>query len=223
MLYIDVTLITIEVIINNMDPLKDDKAPAVTPGATDVPAIDPQTTEPKPVDIEAIKTELKAEIEATYKTQISGLDKTVTKLLKEKEELELSKLDEAARKAKEIEIAKEELKAVTAEAEAVKRERLIDKNLDSAGLPLDFAKRITGNTEDEIIEDVKAFKIFLDAKIKEIAEKEVNDRFKGKPPEGGDPPAEGSIDEKIKAAQTANNWPLVMDLRAQKDNAAAAK
>ena len=156
------------------------EVPKVDPGASP----EPKPDENKPVDVEAIKAELKTEMEAIYKTQVSGLNKTVTKLQKEAEENELSKLDEEARKAKELEIAEQKLKELTSESERIKRDRLVDRHLDNTGLPLDFAKRITGVTEDEIIEDVKSFKIFLDDAVKKIAEKEVNERLGGQPPKG---------------------------------------
>ena len=161
------------------------EVPKVEPGA--IPEVIPD--ENNPVDVEAIKAELKTEMEAIYKSQISGLDKTVTKLQKEKEDLELSKLDEEARKLKELEIAEQKLKDLTSESDSIKRDRVVDKHLDSTGLPLEFAKRIIGVTEAEIIEDVKNFKIFLDDAVNKIAEKEINDRLSGKSPKAGETPA----------------------------------
>jgi len=156
------------------------EVPKVEPGA--IPEVIPD--ENNPVDVEAIKAELKTEMEAIYKSQISGLDKTVTKLRKEAEEIELSKLDEEARKAKELEIAELKLKELTSESERIKRDLLVTNNLSSAELPLELARRINGNNEDEITEDVNSFKIFIGDLAKKIAEKEVNERLGGQPPTG---------------------------------------
>ena len=65
------------------------------------------------------------------------------------------------------------------------RKLTIIEALVSVGLPKDFATRISGNTEDEIIADANALKEFLDTRAHELSEAEIAKRLKGDIPKGG--------------------------------------
>ena len=57
--------------------------------------------------------------------------------------------------------------------------------MTDAGLPKDFANRISGDTEDEIKDDVQALKKFLESKAHELSESEIAKRLAGDTPKGG--------------------------------------
>ena len=122
------------------------------------------------------------------KKQIAGLDRTNSDLQKKLEEEKLSKLDEKTRADEELKKAREERERVERETEQLKRDRLIEKSVFDAGLPGEFAKRINGQTEDEISKDVKAFTGFIEAEVNKRVEVEVNKRLGGTSPEGGETP-----------------------------------
>jgi hypothetical protein len=123
----------------------------------------------------------------------SAVDKSISKVKKEYE----SKLSEMERQLAEERKSKmsEEEKAEARAKEIEERDKLIAERerrltiieaLTDAGLPKDFANRISGDTEDEIKDDVQALKKFLESKAHELSESEIARRLKGDPPKGGD-------------------------------------
>ena len=131
------------------------------------------------------------------------------KLLKEKEL-------EGKTEAEQAEALRLEKEQIQKEIEELNRGRLVDKQLDSAGLPLDFAKRIVGNDEANIKEDIKNFNDFINNLAQERADKLINERMGGKAPEGGANPTKDNIDVLIKKAQQAGDFIQVMALKEQK-------
>lgn len=123
----------------------------------------------------------------------SAVDKTASKIKKEYE----AKLSEAHAKLAEIQKSQmteeqkreAEHKELEEKAKALaERERklTIIEALSGVGLPLDFANRISGTTEDEIKADAKALKDFLDKRAHELSESEIAKRLAGDKPKGGD-------------------------------------
>lgn len=123
----------------------------------------------------------------------SAVDKTASKIKKEYEaklaeansklaEIQKSQMtDEQKREAEKREL--EERAKALAERE---RKLTVIEALTDAGLPPDFANRISGNTEDEIRADARALKEFLDKRAHELSEAEIAKRLKGDNPKGGD-------------------------------------
>jgi hypothetical protein len=139
-----------------------------------------QVEEPKVEESAGLEKRL-AELEERYKKELAGLNKRNSELEKKVKLTEQEKMTEAER----LEAERKELQA---EKDAIKREKInlqIIKELASVGLPADFANRISGETEDEIKDDVKALKEFLDKKAHELSEAEIAKRLKGDIPKGG--------------------------------------
>ena len=84
-----------------------------------------------------------------------------------------------------LEAERAELKS---EKQAIEQERTnlrIVQELASVGLPQEFAKRISGTTEEEIEKDVLDLKSFLDKRAHELSESEIAKRLQGDTPKGG--------------------------------------
>lgn len=124
----------------------------------------------------------------SHKKQISGLDKRNSELENELKEERKSKLTDQEKAQQDLEDAKKETEREKQETARLKKERLIEKSVFDAGLPSEFAKRINGETEEEITKDVKAFKDFIEVEVNKLVEVEVNKRLGGKSPEGGETP-----------------------------------
>jgi len=157
-----------------------------------------QSQEQKPTVEELIQTKIKEaqiEFESKYKAEIAGLNKANSKLQKDLEAKELEKLDEKSRAAKEIESAKAEKEKILRETEEIKKQRIIETAIFDAGLPKEFAKRINGSDEDEIVKDVKAFTTYFEAEVNKRIEVEVNKRLGGKAPLNGALPKGKTVTE----------------------------
>ena len=122
----------------------------------------------------------------------SAVDKTASKIKKEYEAklstLETELANERKAKMTDAERIEAERKEFEEKSKTlINRERklTIIEALVSVGLPKDFANRISGNTEDEIIADAKALKEFLDTRAHELSEAEIAKRLKGDIPKGG--------------------------------------
>jgi DNA repair exonuclease SbcCD ATPase subunit len=134
------------------------------------------------------KTELDEAIKNatdSLKKEIAGLNRRNSQLedeLKEKarEKMSADELAEAKRHE-----AEEELKRLSAEKEALIKDRIVDKYLFESGLPFDlFGARIQGKTEAEIQADIKKLKEFFDTHVAAGVEAETQKRFAGKGPAG---------------------------------------
>jgi hypothetical protein len=162
----------------------------------------PDNTEGQGEQTVVIKAELEKaqkELEEKYKSEIAGLNRKTNELQKALKEKELEGKSEAEQ-AEALRLEKEQIQKEIAE---LNRGRLIDKQLDSAGLPLDFAKRITGADESSIETDVKEFGEYIEKIALQKAEKIINERLGGAPPESGSNPNGGilTLDEIEKLPQ----------------------
>ena len=130
---------------------------------------------------EELKAQIQAEVESKYKADIAGLNRKVSEAEKAKRAMEQEKMTDAERlEALRKEIQDEKL--------ATQRERLEFqklKHLTGAGLPEEFAKRIHGETEDEIKADVLTMKGFIEAQAHRMAELELAKKLGGTTPKGG--------------------------------------
>lgn len=133
-----------------------------------------------------------AELKAESAKEIAGLNRRISQMDKALKDAELAKLNETERAKAEIELAKTERDNILKETEQLKRARMIDVAIVDAGLPLDFANRIKGTTEDEIKEDVKVLKEWLDKTVNQKIAETTNQILSGKAPTQSAPPA-GSI------------------------------
>ncbi len=133
--------------------------------------------------------------EERWKKEIGGLNKKndeLSKALKEKEREALS--EEERLKAEKAE-AQKELEEIKSQALTARQQMIVARELYNAGLPEDFAKRITGGDDDEIKADVLALKAYLDKQAQALAEAEVKKRLGGGEPKGGGAPAGKTISE----------------------------
>jgi len=146
-------------------------------------SVEPKVEE-KPVDVQAQIDAAKAEIELKYKNEIAGLNRKTTDLQKSLKEKELEGKSEEER-LKALQLEKEQ---ILKDIENLNRGRIVDKTLNGAGLPLDFAKRIIGEDEAAIVQDVKDFSEYVEKLAQERADKIINERMSGKAPENGKAP-----------------------------------
>lgn len=136
------------------------------------------TPESKEIDIEQIKKEIEASIEAKYKTEISGLNRKVT----ESEKQLKARLTE-----------EEQAKIAQDEKRKADLGRYAKMAAKAAGFDDAFSELITGSDGDEIDRKVEVF-----SKMKESIEKPLNDRIKSLEDElkiakaNGTPPAAGA-------------------------------
>ena len=147
--------------------------------------VESQAKEQGTQDIEKMIAEanakLKAELEERYKKEIAGLNKRNSELEGKVKKTELEKMSEAER----IEAERKELEAEKQTIKQQKIDLMVAKELANSGLPEEFAKRISGETEDEIKADVKWLKDFLTSKAHELSEGEIAKRLAGDTPKGG--------------------------------------
>jgi len=120
--------------------------------------------------------------ELEYKKQISGLDRKVTESEKAIQQKELDKLQGIEREKAEAELIRAENAKIKKENAELERKRIIDSELFNSGIPSEFAKRINGQSVEEIQKDVKEFKDYIEKLAIERSEKIVNEKLSGKPP-----------------------------------------
>lgn len=118
-----------------------------------------------------------AKLKAQYNSENSALQEKLTRLEREK-------MTDDERKQAE----REEYNTLKAQLEADRKAFSLQKSVESelrgAGLSLDFAKRINGETEEEIKADVQALKTLFNNNVNQVVEKVVNERLSGKSPKG---------------------------------------
>ena len=142
-----------------------------------------------PVKIEevSVQDQIKIAMEeatSTFKSEIAGLNRKNTEL---QESLKQKNLEGKTEEEKN-EALRLENEQIIKSNKQLERERLVNQHLDSAGLPLDFAKRIIGEDEANIEIDIKNFASYVDKLAQEKADKIVNERLGKKDPESGETP-----------------------------------
>ena len=114
------------------------------------PSAQKEIKDKKEFDIEEIKKQLMTEFDKKYKTEISGLNKKVSELTKEKMTTE-------ERAAYEIKQKDEELREFkTKVIGTAKKEALIQAGVDPR-----YSRFITGDSEEDIVESVTALSELL--------------------------------------------------------------
>jgi len=121
------------------------------------------------------------EIEEKYKKEIAGLNKRVSEFEKKTKALEAEKLTEAEK----IALAQKDLEEERTTLRNQLKEYTIKEALVGAGLSIELARSISGESKEEIAASVKTLKGILDSEAKKIADAEINKRLGGRPPTGG--------------------------------------
>lgn len=190
------------------------------PATTQTPAPQPAgtTTEPTLKDLqsqfESIKTDFEAK-EIQYKKTIEGLTRKISEDEKAIKQKELEKLSEVERQKAETEMLKAEKEKLLSETEEIRRDRIKEKALIDNNIPVEFAKRIQGQSESEITSDVKEFKKFIDAQVQKGIEAEINKRLGGTPPAAGTPPQSGGLQAAYDEAKKENKLALMTAIQRQ--------
>lgn len=129
------------------------------------------------------------------KTEISGLDKKVGSLQKEKQELENARVQNQESAEELLKARKQELESTQNELKAAKREKNVFKALSDAQLDTDlFAGRVQGDTLEEIEADVKAFSEMFNKAAHDAGQQFVKETYYP----GGDKPKDGGAPEGVK-------------------------
>lgn len=150
--------------------------------------------------VEELLAEQKAELEKRYQSEISGLNRKVSEFENTVKGLQKERMTEEERKKAE----QDELKA---EREALRLERralMVQNACVSVGLdPNRFAKRLIGETQEELTADAQGLMDFIEAKAHEIAQAEVNKKLTVSTPKTGTPSLKGKLtEEEIEALPT---------------------
>ena len=166
-------------------------------------------------DIETMIAEanakLKTELEERYKKEIAGLNKRNSELEGKVKKTELEKMSEAER----IEAERKELEAEKQTIKQQKIDLMVAKELANSGLPEEFAKRISGETEDEIKADVKWLKDLLTSMAHELSEGEIAKRLGGEPPKGGQKTEVSTLQGMYDKAKTRNDVAGMLAIKRQ--------
>jgi hypothetical protein len=177
--------------------------------------VESQAKEQDTQDIEKMIAEanekLKAELEERYKKEIAGLNKRNSELEGKVKKTELEKMSEAER----IEAERKELEAEKQTIKQQKIDLMVAKELANSGLPEEFAKRISGETEDEIKADVKWLKDFLTTKAHELSQGEIAKRLGGEPPKGGQKTEVSTLQGMYDKAKTRNDVAGMLAIKRQ--------
>lgn len=200
---------------NKPTPDQDIDQGTVTPEET--PATDVQGASQEP-NIDQVIADTIAKTKESLKSELAGLNRKVSELEKKNSDLEMAKLSDEERMKAEMEAAQSERDRLLAEADALKRSRMVETELNNAGLSIEFAKRIIGTTPEEISADVAALNDFITTQVNEKIENEVSRRLSGAAPQGGGSPEqndlkslhakalkEGRMDTAIAIKRQANN------------------
>lgn len=167
--------------------------------------VESQAKEQDTKDIETMIAEanakLKSELEERYKKEIAGLNKRNSELEGKVKKTELEKMSEAER----IEAERKELEAEKQTIKQQKIDLMVAKELASSGLPEEFAKRISGETEEEIKADVKWLNDFLTKKAHELSQGEIAKRLGGDVPKGGQKPDVSTLQGMYDKAKARND------------------
>ena len=159
------------------------QTPVIPVGANVDTIVSPVIEEPV-IDVKAELELAKKELETQFKTEIAGLNRKNSELANSLKVKELEGKSEEE-KTEALRLEKEQIEK---DIESLSRGRVIDNKLDSAGLPLEFAKRIIGKDDSEIDADIKGFSEMLNKTAQAIADKIINERLGGVPPKTGDTP-----------------------------------
>jgi len=122
-----------------------------------------------------------AEMEKRLRSEISGLNKKNSELEKKARELELEKMSEEEAAAQKIKDAESRIQELSKQ----ERDLSISLKLVDAGLPKEWAKRVSGTTEEEIVADIKELKEFAEGLALKISDAKIKSALGGKAPEGG--------------------------------------
>lgn len=171
--------------------------------------------EPGKINVEELVSKAIEEVKEKFKSEVAGLNRRNSELEKELKKKDLEKLSEKERIQAELDEARKEKERIEREAADIVRGRNVDKALYDAGLAQDFAKRIIGDTDEEIKADVKTLKKFLEAEINKGIEAEVNKRLAGKAPQQGGPTTPGDLQSLFNAAKAKNSGPEMIAIRRQ--------
>lgn len=171
-------------------------ADTTNPGQGASQVTDPQpagavTTEPTLKELNDQFLKMKADHEKALqeleisKKEIAGLNRKNSEYEKAIQAKELEKLSEKERAEAELEIKRKEKEQLDNEIKNLSRSRVVDKVLFENNIPPDFADRINGETEEEIIKDVKALNDYINKLVEERKTKEINAALGGRAPVAG--------------------------------------
>jgi hypothetical protein len=174
------------------------------------PATTPQVqAEPQIDDVQAkIDAAIAAQSEV-FKKEINGLNRRNSDLEKKLQEKDLEKLNVEERAKKELEMAQTERDKILGETISLKKRNAVV----NAGLDESFARRIIGNTQEEIDAEIIEIKAVYEKDIKARLEIERNKFFGGNPPTGGNPPQASTPQSMYAEAMKNGNQALAVQIK----------
>ena len=179
------------------------------PENNDSPTTEP-TTEPS---IEERIAEVEARLAEKFKTDIAGLNRKVSEVTKERDELKKKTMTDEEVRAAEIEEERQLRIAAETKAEALERKQIIDVELAGVGLPLEFAKYISGKEESEIKTNVNELSEYIKDTANKLKEQEINQRLSGKAPVAGSSPDVSDLQASYNEAKKAGNTALMTAIK----------
>ena len=158
-----------------------------------------QVTEQVQTDVNVKSESSSIEQDEKAKQEIAGLNRKISELTKAKTDFESKLKQEQLAKMTEKERIEEEKKQLKLDREELKKERrlsTIDRLLYKNGLdPEKFAKRVHGDTSDEIAEDIKELKELFDTQATNLAKEKINKSLSIDTPKGGKTPPKMTEEE----------------------------
>lgn len=164
------------------------------------------TTQSTPISNEDYQKLLK-ELENSKK-EISGLNRKISEDEKTLKQKELENLKGIERERAELELIKAEKEKIAREAEELRRSRIVDKALTDMGIPLEFAKHISGSDELEILQNVKEVSDYVDKLVNQRVEKIIAEKLSGKAPVIGNIPVNNDLQSQYNKAKEQGNFTL---------------
>ena len=134
-----------------------------------------------------------APADTKYKAEIQGLNRKISELQNEVKKANMSAEEREA-------VARQEKEQLEAETKQLRRTLAIEKGLAEHGLPAEMGDRVKGDTPEEIQEDIKSLRSYLDGLVQTNMQSEINKRFAGNSPKGGATAPAMDYDEIAKVA-----------------------
>jgi hypothetical protein len=150
--------------------------------------VQPETTAVQETEAktpEQIEKEIAERYETKYKAELAGMNKAVAAQKKLTDELLAKTMTAEELAQKKINDSLERAEQAEKKALQFEKNLLVNAALNDAGIPLSFAKRIIGDSEDDIKADIKELKDYINSEIEKGILSEGHKRFAQLPPISG--------------------------------------
>lgn len=147
------------------------------------------TTEPvKEPSIDERVADIEAKLTEKFKADINGLNRKVSEVTKERDELKKKTMTEDEQREAERRELAERAERAEAEKNEILKTQMKKDCLANEGLPVEFAKFISGEEETDIKNSVDELSKYIKDSANKLKEEDINRRLSGKAPVAGSSP-----------------------------------